>query len=258
MNITDFIFRCCLCQSSAAASCSPLPWVSSVLNVQTLMDRPAASDATMVMNYTGLPTGHVKSNRGILRATGQALWHSAKVTGMLHWDAGRDKTPVRLPGASEFLWGASRSPWQLARRASKVEPETLKMHTFSDFTLRYFGLIRRRLPFVGHSNGETVHRRKKSGQVRINSGQVDLSHSLPQGQADHLVFVAPRDDNSKLVVVVGGMRHSSWANHLLIRSDEGQCTLWNVNNHTAFLYLDKRSVESLGPVVQSQIWQIQY
>ena len=70
---------------------------------------------------------------------------------------------------------ASRAPWQLARQASKVEPETLKMYTFSDFTLQYFKLIRRRLAFVVHSKGETAHRRKKFGQVRINSGQVDLS-----------------------------------------------------------------------------------
>ena len=101
---------------------------------------------------------------------------------------GHDKTPVRLPRTSEFLCGASRSPWQLARRASEVEPENLKC-TFSDFTLRYFGLIIRRLPFVVHSKGETAHRIKKSGQIRINSGQVD--HSLPQGQAENLVFVAP-------------------------------------------------------------------
>ena len=93
-----------------------------------------------------------------------------------------------LPGTSDFLCGASRSPWQLVRRASKVEPEILKMYTFSDFTLRCFELIRRRLPFVRHSKGETAHRRKKSGQVRINSGQVDLSRSLPQGQAENLIF----------------------------------------------------------------------
>ena len=49
--------------------------------------------------------------------------------------AGHDKTPVHLPRASEFLCRESRSPWQLAHRASKVEPETLKMYTFSDFTL---------------------------------------------------------------------------------------------------------------------------
>ena len=116
--------------------------------------------------------------------------HSPRCERYTKW-TGRDKTPVRLPGANQFLCGASRSPWQLARRASKVEPETLKMYTFSDFTLQYFKLIRRRLPFVIHSKGESAHRRKKSGQVRINSGQVDLSHSLPQGQAEKLFFVAP-------------------------------------------------------------------
>ena len=105
--------------------------------------------------------------------------------------AGRNKTPARLPGASEFVCGASRSPWQLAHQTSKLDPETLNTYTFSDFTLRYFELIRRRLPFVGHSKGETAHRRKKSGQVRINSEQVDLSRSLPQGQAEHFFFVAP-------------------------------------------------------------------
>ena len=56
--------------------------------------------------------------------------------------AGRNKTPVRLPGAIQLLYGASRSPWQRARRASKAEPETLKMYTFSEFTLQYFDLIR--------------------------------------------------------------------------------------------------------------------
>ena len=39
---------------------------------------------------------------------------------------------------SECLCGASRSPWQLARQASKADPKTLKMYTFGDFTLRYF------------------------------------------------------------------------------------------------------------------------
>ena len=67
----------------------------------------------------------------------------------------------------------------------KVEPEPLEMYTFHDFTLRYFELIRRWLPFGVHSKGETAHRRKKSGQVRINSGQVELSRSLPQGQAEN-------------------------------------------------------------------------
>ena len=68
--------------------------------------------------------------------------------------ARRDKTPVRLPGVSEFLCRTSRSPWQLAHWASTVKPETLKRYTFSDFTLRYFELIRRQLPFVGHSKGK--------------------------------------------------------------------------------------------------------
>ena len=114
--------------------------------------------------------------------------HSPRCERYTKW-TGRDKTPVRLPGANEFLCGASRSPWQLARRASKVEPETYLVTSHynisslsEDFCL---------LAFVVHSKGETAHRRKKSGQVRINSGQVDLSHSLPQGQAEKLFFVAP-------------------------------------------------------------------
>ena len=41
---------------------------------------------------------------------------------------GCDETPVRLPRASDFLCGASRSPWQLAHRTSKVDPETIKMY----------------------------------------------------------------------------------------------------------------------------------
>ena len=36
-----------------------------------------------------------------------------------------------------------------------------------------------------------AHRKKKAWQVRINSGQVDLSHSLPQGQAENFFFVLP-------------------------------------------------------------------
>ena len=104
---------------------------------------------------------------------------------------GCDKTPVHLPRASEFLCGASRSPRQLVHWASKVEPETLKMYTFSDITLGFFKLRRRRLPFVIHSEREMAHGRKKSGQVRINSGQVDLSCSLPQRQAENLFFIAP-------------------------------------------------------------------
>ena len=51
--------------------------------------------------------------------------------------AGRHKTPARLPGASEFLCGASRSSWQLARRASKVGPESkieiIRRHFFFFF-----------------------------------------------------------------------------------------------------------------------------
>ena len=83
----------------------------------------------------------------------------------------------------EFLCRASRSPWQFARLASKVDPETIKVHIFSDFTLRYFELIWRRLPFLVRNKGKTVQRRKKSGQV-------DLSRSLPQGQTDNFFFVA--------------------------------------------------------------------
>ena len=40
---------------------------------------------------------------------------------------GWDKTPVHLPRASEFLCRASRPPGQLVLRASKVEPETLRI-----------------------------------------------------------------------------------------------------------------------------------
>ena len=95
------------------------------------------------------------------------------------------------PGQVSSCAGQARSPWQLARRAIKVAPETLKMYTFSDCTLRYFELVKRRLPFVVHSKGEKAHSRKKSGQVRINSGQVGLSHSLPQRQAENFFSVAP-------------------------------------------------------------------
>ena len=41
--------------------------------------------------------------------------------------------------------------------------ERVKMYTFSDFTLRYFELVRRRLLFVVHGEG------------KMNSGPVDLS-----------------------------------------------------------------------------------
>ena len=47
------------------------------------------------------------------------------------------------------------------------------------------------MPFVIHSKGETAHRNKKSGRVRIDSRQVDLSRSLPQGHAESFFFVAP-------------------------------------------------------------------
>ena len=50
---------------------------------------------------------------------------------------GCDKTPVCLPGASEFLCRTSRSPWQLARGASKVQPKTLKKYTFIWVTSHY-------------------------------------------------------------------------------------------------------------------------
>ena len=36
-----------------------------------------------------------------------------------------------------------------------------------------------------------AHRRKNSGQVRINFGQVDLSRILPHGQAENVFFVVP-------------------------------------------------------------------
>ena len=115
MTITNFLFACCL-QSSAVVSCSPLPWVPSVLNVETLMDRPAASDATMVMNYTGLQTEHVKSNRGIRRATGQALWHTAKVTSTLYWIP-RNYALVHLHFESAFTvyWTNNSSAVFIAR-----------------------------------------------------------------------------------------------------------------------------------------------
>ena len=54
--------------------------------------------------------------------------------------AGRDKTPVHLPRATEFLCGANRFPRQLSYWASKAAPETLKWYTFTDFTLRYLSL----------------------------------------------------------------------------------------------------------------------
>ena len=39
-------------------------------------------------------------------------------------------------GASEFLSGASRFPWERVCWASRVDPETIKMYTFRDFTLQ--------------------------------------------------------------------------------------------------------------------------
>ena len=59
----------------------------------------------------------------------------------------------------EFLCRASSMPWQLAHEAGKVGPDTQRI--------------------------------KKSWQVRINSGQVNLSLSLPQGQAENVFFVVP-------------------------------------------------------------------
>ena len=76
-------------------------------------------------------------------------------------------------------------------KPSKFDPKNIKMYTFGDFTLRYFELIRRRLPFVVHKKAKMAHRRKKSWQVRINSGQVDLSCSLPHGQAENFFFIMP-------------------------------------------------------------------
>ena len=71
------------------------------------------------------------------------------------------------------------------------------LHTqFSDFTLQYFEHIRRRLPFVVHSNREMAHRRKKSGQVRINSGQVDLSrHALTNSHYFTYTFLLKGQEN---------------------------------------------------------------
>ena len=135
------------------------------------------------LTSTTPPTSSKKTQDFIITASRYVLTVKVDFFFLLHLHSGRDKTPVRLPGAIDFLCGATRSSWQLANRASKVAPESLKLYTFSDFTLRYFELIRRRLPLVGHSEGDTEHRREKSGQVRINSGQVDLSRSLPQGQA---------------------------------------------------------------------------
>ena len=107
-----------------------------------------------------------------------------------------DKPLSACPGQVSSCAGESRSPWQRAHRASNVEPETLNTYTFSDFTLRYFELIRRRLLFVGQSKGEMAHRRKKSGEVRINFGQVDLSRSLGSYESCHvtqyLIFLTAR------------------------------------------------------------------
>ena len=108
--------------------------------------------------------------------------------------AGHDKTPVRLARASEFLCRASRSPWQLAHWASKVEPETIKTYERNLVTSHYDTSSLSEdycLSFIVHNKGEMAHRRKKSGQVRINSRQVDLSRSLPQEQAENFFFVTP-------------------------------------------------------------------
>ena len=56
----------------------------------------------------------------------KVLWWDFTQHKTFQWYPGCNKTPVRLPGASKFLCGASRSPWQLAHWASKAEPETLK------------------------------------------------------------------------------------------------------------------------------------
>ena len=110
-------------------------------------------------------SGDVSHCQGIVSSCPQWRCHQNTAWFIKIPRSGHNKTPVCLPGASEFSCGASRSPWQLAHRASNVAPETLNTYTFCDFTLWYFELIRRRLPFVGHSKGEMVHRRKTSGQA---------------------------------------------------------------------------------------------
>ena len=57
-----------------------------------------------------------------------AFWESLSRTPGILSNQGATK-PVCLPRASEFLCRASGSLWQLARQASEVEPETLKMYT---------------------------------------------------------------------------------------------------------------------------------
>ena len=85
------------------------------------------------------------------------------------------QNPVHLPGASEFLCGARRSPWQLACRASKVEPETLTMYTFSDFILWHFELIRRRLPFFIHSGKKDTQKK----EIRASKNKLRASGPKP-------------------------------------------------------------------------------
>ena len=73
-----------------------------------------------------------------------------------------NKTPARLPGTS-------RPPWQLAWRTSTVEPATLKMYTHLVTSHDDRSSSSEDNCFlVGHSKGETAHRKKKSGQLRIN------------------------------------------------------------------------------------------
>ena len=99
---------------------------------------------------------------------------------------GRDKTPVRLPGASEFLCGASRPPWQLARRANEVDPKTIKMYTFSDFTPRYF---EKTSAFCHSRQGKNGTQKK---ETRKSNNKLRASGPKPQ--------LAPRDKLSAQIV----------------------------------------------------------
>ena len=120
----------------------------------------------------------------------QEAWDPVNFKWLLkHPLSGCDTTPVHLSGASELLCGASRSPWQLACRASKADSKNL--HIYWLHTTIFWAYQSKMIAFCRTNKGEIAHIRKKSGQVRINSRQVDLSRSLPQGQAEDFFFIEP-------------------------------------------------------------------
>ena len=98
---------------------------------------------------------------------------------------GCKKIPACLPNASKFLCWSSRSPCQLACQASKVEPDLVTSHcNISSLSEDNCLLL-----FTVGRNG--TQKKKEIWASRINSRQVDLSHSLPQGEAKHFFFTEP-------------------------------------------------------------------